>query len=71
MPFTPLGPYFGFVPLPRRFYFILAVMVIAYLVIVEIAKKGFYRWIGGNSGSKTRRTLASSEPSRENLHARS
>ncbi|QGM48032.1 magnesium-translocating P-type ATPase [Methylocystis heyeri] len=52
MPFTPLGPYFGFVPLPSRFYFILAAMVIAYLLIVEIAKKGFYRWVGGSSASK-------------------
>ncbi len=54
MPFTPLGPYFGFVPLPNRFYFILAAMVITYLLIVEVAKKGFYRWVGGSRDSNTR-----------------
>ena len=43
LPFTPLGAYFGFVAPPARFYFILAVMVVAYLVIVEAAKQVFYR----------------------------
>jgi Mg2+-importing ATPase len=46
LPFTPLGTYFGFVPPPARFYFILAAMVAVYLVIVEVAKQGFYRWHG-------------------------
>ena len=50
LPFTPLGPYFGFVPLPGRFYAILVAMVITYLAIVEIAKNGFYRWFGGSGG---------------------
>ncbi|MGE5097285.1 MAG: magnesium-translocating P-type ATPase [Betaproteobacteria bacterium] len=44
LPFTPMGTYFGFVPPPPRFYFILAGMVLAYLFLVEIAKRGFYRW---------------------------
>ena len=44
LPFTPLGTYFGFVPLPAKFYLILAVMVVIYLAVVELAKKGFYRW---------------------------
>ena len=44
LPFTPLGTYFGFVPPPARFYFILGAMVLAYLCIVELAKRGFYRW---------------------------
>ena len=52
LPFTPLGPYFGFVPLPGRFYFILAAIVVAYLLIVDVAKKGFYRWLRGSPGSK-------------------
>ena len=43
IPFTPLGTYFGFVPPPAKFYFILAVMVVMYLLIVELAKKVFYR----------------------------
>jgi Mg2+-importing ATPase len=44
LPFSPVGAYFGFVPPPARFYLILAGMVVIYLVMVEIAKKGFYRW---------------------------
>lgn len=43
IPFTPVGTYFGFVPPPARFYFILAVMVITYLIVVEVAKRNFYR----------------------------
>ncbi|SFI37510.1 magnesium-translocating P-type ATPase [Nitrosomonas sp. Nm34] len=43
IPFTPVGTYFGFVPPPARFYFILAVMVITYLIVVEVAKRSFYR----------------------------
>jgi len=46
LPFTPLGTYFGFVPPPAQFYFILAGMVVIYLVMVEAAKQGFYRWHG-------------------------
>jgi len=41
LPFTPLGPYFGFVPLPDRFYLMLTAMVVAYLAIVEVAKRVF------------------------------
>ena len=44
LPFTPLGTYFGFVQPPAKFYLILAAMVVVYLLIVELAKKGFYRW---------------------------
>ena len=44
LPLTPVGTYFGFVPLPLRFYLILAAMVVAYLAMVELAKIGFYRW---------------------------
>lgn len=44
LPLTPVGAYFGFVPLPARFYLILAAMVVAYLAMVELAKIGFYRW---------------------------
>ncbi len=42
LPFTPVGAWFGFTPPPARFYIILAVMVLAYLAIVEVAKRGFY-----------------------------
>jgi P-type Mg2+ transporter len=44
LPFTSLGAYFGFVPPPAWFYFILAGMVVVYLMVVELAKRGFYRW---------------------------
>lgn len=45
LPFTPLAAYFGFAPPPGEFYLILSVMVIAYLALVELAKKAFYRWV--------------------------
>jgi Mg2+-importing ATPase len=44
LPFTPLGTYFGFVPPPAKFYIILACMALAYLLVVEVAKRVFYRW---------------------------
>ncbi|HJV72742.1 MAG TPA: magnesium-translocating P-type ATPase [Noviherbaspirillum sp.] len=44
LPFTPIGTYFGLVPPPARFYFILGVMVLIYLFVVELVKQGFYRW---------------------------
>jgi Mg2+-importing ATPase len=44
MPLTSLGTYFGFVPLPGRFYLILGLMVVAYLLVAQLAKRGFYRW---------------------------
>ena len=49
LPLTTWGRHFGFVPLPGQFYFILAAMVLAYLLIVEMAKRGFYRWFGKRS----------------------
>jgi Mg2+-importing ATPase len=44
LPFTSIGTYFGFVPPPAKFYFILGVMVLIYLGMVELAKQFFYRW---------------------------
>jgi Mg2+-importing ATPase len=49
LPLTPLGSYFGFVPLPAEFYLILAAMAAAYLLVVELAKLGFYRWYHGKT----------------------
>ena len=49
LPLTPLGSYFGFVPLPAEFYLILAAMAVAYLLVVELAKLGFYRWYHGKT----------------------
>ena len=42
LPFTALGAFFGFVPPPAKFYLILALMVLAYLAIVQVAKRYFY-----------------------------
>ena len=39
LPFTPLGPLFGFVPLPAGFYLALVLMVLAYLALVEYFKR--------------------------------
>ena len=50
IPFTPVGQYFGFVPPPAQFYFILAAMVVAYLVLVELVKRHFYRRVTAPRG---------------------
>ena len=47
LPFTPVGAHFGFVPLPANFFYILGAMVVVYLLAVEVAKRGFYRWSAG------------------------
>ena len=46
LPFTPAAGYFGLVPPPATFYALLATMVLAYLLIVELAKQFFYRRLG-------------------------
>lgn len=43
LPFTPLGRFFGFVPPPLLFFFILAGMVMVYLAMVEMVKQWFYK----------------------------
>jgi P-type Mg2+ transporter len=43
LPLLPIGRYFGFVALPPQFFVILCLMVIAYLFLVEIVKRWFYR----------------------------
>jgi Mg2+-importing ATPase len=42
-PFTPLGPIFGFRPLPLSFLLFMGAIVILYVITAEIAKKMFYR----------------------------
>jgi Mg2+-importing ATPase len=42
LPFTPLGPLFGFTPLPAGFLAILALMVVVYLVLIELGKAFFF-----------------------------
>lgn len=43
LPFTPAGPWIGFVPLPLPFFAVLIAMVVAYLALVETVKRWFYR----------------------------
>jgi Mg2+-importing ATPase len=43
LPYTPLGARLGFVPAPGLFFLILAGMVVAYLVMVQVVKTWFYR----------------------------
>ncbi len=45
LPFSPLAPYLGFVPLPLDYFGLLAVLLGAYLVMVQGAKQWFYRWL--------------------------
>jgi Mg2+-importing ATPase len=43
LPYTPVAPWFGLVPLPPLFFAVLLGMVSAYLALVEIVKRRFYR----------------------------
>lgn len=43
LPYTPAGAWFGFVPLPFTFLLALGGMVLAYLLLAEVAKRWFYR----------------------------
>ena len=43
LPFSPLAPALGFVPLPLEFFGLLAVLLVAYLAMVEGGKRWFYR----------------------------
>jgi Mg2+-importing ATPase len=43
-PWTPLGPLFGFQPLPPSFLVGLASIVALYFAGAEAAKRLFYRW---------------------------
>jgi len=45
LPFLPMGSWFGFVTPPPLFYIYLISVTIAYLVLVEIVKQVFYRFI--------------------------
>lgn len=42
LPFTPIADSLGFAPLPARFFLILGMMTLVYLVLVEFAKQRFY-----------------------------
>jgi len=42
IPYTPLGELFGFKPLPWAFLLVLLGMIVVYMTLVEVIKKGFY-----------------------------
>ncbi|HUZ50069.1 MAG TPA: magnesium-translocating P-type ATPase [Candidatus Dormibacteraeota bacterium] len=42
LPFTPLAPALGFVPLPPTFFAVLGLMILTYLALVEFMKRLFY-----------------------------
>ena len=46
VPFTPIGERLGFTGLPLRFFAILVVMILLYLLLVELGKTLFYARIG-------------------------
>jgi Mg2+-importing ATPase len=43
LPFTFLGSFLGFVPLPREFWVLLVLMVVTYLLLVDAGKVFFYK----------------------------
>jgi len=43
LPLIPLGIWFGFVELPVTFYVFLALLIVAYLVLVEVLKRYFFK----------------------------
>jgi Mg2+-importing ATPase len=43
LPYTVIGRWFGFVPLPLTFLAALGAMVVCYLVLAEVVKRWFYR----------------------------
>lgn len=46
LPYTFVGRYFGFIPLPLTFFSILLAMGMIYLVMVELVKRWFYKRVG-------------------------
>jgi P-type Mg2+ transporter len=43
LPFTPLGPVLGFSRLPTAFSLLIGIIILAYMVAAEMAKRTFYR----------------------------
>jgi len=46
LPFSPLAPFLGFVALPPLYFFILAIMIVAYLLLVYFGNRLFVRKFG-------------------------
>ena len=49
LPFTPVAGWFGFVPLPPAYFAFLAAAILAYLALVEGAKRIFFRRLARGS----------------------
>ncbi len=43
VPYTPVGDFFGFIPLPPAFYLALVGILVAYALLAETVKKWFYK----------------------------
>ncbi len=43
LPYTPLSHVLGFTPLPLKFFLVLAVLIVIYMALVDLAKIPFYR----------------------------
>ena len=48
VPFTPLGEFLGFTPLPPTYWLLLVLMVVTYLLLVDAGKVFFYKVCGYN-----------------------
>jgi Mg2+-importing ATPase len=46
IPFTPLGTFLGFTPLPPSYWLLLVLMVVTYLLLVDAGKVFFYKICG-------------------------
>jgi Mg2+-importing ATPase len=54
LPFSPLGPFFGFTPLPPAFIGLIAILVLVYVALVETAKTRFWRGLSSESAATGR-----------------
>ena len=55
LPETPFAPALGFTPLPGRFFTVLVLMVVCYLVLIEAGKRWFFRTVAAAPGTRRRR----------------
>ncbi len=55
LPYTPLAPALGLVALPVGYLALLAPLVGCYLLLVEVAKRAFYRWHAARGRRRPRR----------------
>jgi Mg2+-importing ATPase len=62
LPFTPVGAWFGFVPLPPAFFAFLAAAILAYLGLVEGAKRLFFRRLAEVRAAQARSQKGVSPP---------